>query len=358
VCQRAALLAVHAGRLIELAVAVFNPSNGAAIGHRLLIATDSTGHGGGRSAMRNWGFGGSASARTRRSHNQQGPGRTGQPAATDSIRNKQFSAAMLGIVDYSGSDSDTEEPQKAGSRQGPAAAQPVCGTTTAAAAAAGRAAPSPASGLPSAAALFDNAAAPGGSMRLPPPNFGQGHPPPAAAGSKRGHPDTRGPLPNPVALDSKVQRRWVLGGICRRSMWLACGFDALARLACWLGACMHAASRSCVHHRPPACVCLLLQRRGRQRGRRQAGVGAGRHAAAAAAQASDGERHSKAPLCCLQLAGRTTLLQQLPHSLCGCAYLCLTLPCPIWWCRGRANVATEDLSSMFTKQSQRAAQQR
>jgi hypothetical protein len=49
-CQRAPLLAVHAGRLIQLAVAVFSLSNGAAIGHRPLIAsiiaTDSTGHGG------------------------------------------------------------------------------------------------------------------------------------------------------------------------------------------------------------------------------------------------------------------------------------------------------------------------
>jgi hypothetical protein len=114
---------------------------------------------------------------------------------------------MLGIVDYSGSDSDTEEQQQAGGRQGPAAAQPAGGTAVVAAAA-GRVAALPASGLPSAEALFDHAAAPSGSMRLPPPNFGPGHPPPAAAGSKRGHPDTRGPLPNPMALDSKVQRRW------------------------------------------------------------------------------------------------------------------------------------------------------
>lgn len=117
---------------------------------------------------------------------------------------------MLGIVDYSDSDAEGEpqEPQRAG--------PPAGGSGAAAANAPAAQAQQLAGRLPSAEALLGAGSA---AVRLPPPNFGQpaigrSQAPPAAqhpaaagvSGSKRGQPDTRGPLPNPMSLDNKLQR--------------------------------------------------------------------------------------------------------------------------------------------------------
>ncbi len=123
---------------------------------------------------------------------------------------------MLGLVQYSDSEDEREEAQTAASDR-----QQLGAAATAAAAVRPQqqvqARPAPASGLPSAADLLEGGAL---QVRLPPPDFGQGPAaaagrqqvglaPAAAAGAKRGHPDTRGPLPNPMSLDAKVPRRWV-----------------------------------------------------------------------------------------------------------------------------------------------------
>lgn len=124
---------------------------------------------------------------------------------------------MLGLVEYSDSEGE-EEPQRAGG-QATAAAQGSGGGGAAPGRQEQATAPPamPAWGLPSAEALL------GGTdpSRLPPPIFGQSAMGqaarrdvgmPAAGGSgKRAHPDTRGPLPNPMSLDTKLQRTCVPG---------------------------------------------------------------------------------------------------------------------------------------------------
>ncbi len=120
---------------------------------------------------------------------------------------------MLGLVDYaSDSDGDQEGLQQRQQQQQPPALPAAQAAVTAAL-------PAPASRLPSATELLGDAGrglAP--TSRLPPPDFGSQPAPgrgggglPAAAataGAKRAHPDTRGPLPNPMSLDSKLPRRW------------------------------------------------------------------------------------------------------------------------------------------------------
>lgn len=117
---------------------------------------------------------------------------------------------MLGLVDYS-SGSDDESPGRA---QGPGEQPAAAAGGAQAAAAAGQTqrqrapqqqqAPKP-SGLPSAAELLGG----GGGGGLPPPDFGAPGGSGGTAGAKRQQPDTRGPLPNPLALDSKLPRRCV-----------------------------------------------------------------------------------------------------------------------------------------------------
>lgn len=116
---------------------------------------------------------------------------------------------MLGLVQYSDSEDEREEVQPADDRQQQGAAPPAAPRSQQAAAPA-----APPSGLPSAADLLGGGAP---QVRLPAPDFGQGvavpagrpqaGPAGASAGAKRGHPDTRGPLPNPISLDTKVARR-------------------------------------------------------------------------------------------------------------------------------------------------------
>ena len=98
------------------------------------------------------------------------------------------------LVEYSDSEAEEEQPVERREQRGEsgrgtgAAARPVA--------------------LPGAAALL-------GGSGLPPPDFGDGAGGggigyAAAAGTKRAHPDTRGPLPNPMSLDTKLPRRCLL----------------------------------------------------------------------------------------------------------------------------------------------------
>lgn len=105
---------------------------------------------------------------------------------------------MLGLVDY-GSDSDAEEQQQGGGQgvvtlvggEAPAAPQPAAGAQRDSLAASQPAAPR----LPGAAQLFGEAPAAAQPMQQ------------SRTGAKRGTPDSRAPLPNPLASQPKVPRR-------------------------------------------------------------------------------------------------------------------------------------------------------
>lgn len=277
-----------------------------------------------------------------------------QPASADRSPGPQAQhAVMLGLVQYSDSEDEREEPQPAGNRQqqGRAAAPAAAPHQQQAAAP-----PAPASGLPSAAELLGGGAP---QVRLPPPDFGQGRaavgarqqmgPAAAAAGAKRGHPDTRGPLPNPMALDAKVPRRSVL---------LMLVMEPVPRLVGPLTACTGwARVCSSLHQvsRPVPLPVVAAEPRmwvARSHPPQQA---------ACCCHRSSGKLLLAALHCTACWQRRWPVLvaaQECSHPQLPLAVTGTTFPLPSARCRGRANVATEDLSTMFTKQAVQRAQQR
>ena len=251
---------------------------------------------------------------------------------------------MLGLVAYS--DSEDEGSPPAQEEQQKQQAAPPRQQAGAAAASGAR--------LPSAEALLGGAA----PIGLLPPDFGpqaaagRSHAPPSAqlaAGSKRAHPDARGPvLPNPMA-DAKLQRRWAPAVHPRPpALWFRCHASRAA--ACYP---LPAAG-------PPSNLARMLL---------PLPCSGGALSVGGAKAASQGGM-----LLPPQLRQGTPCLQRRRARACrGAAQLCPPLRCrpgtlrsrhaccPVALrvcCRGRANVTTEDLSSMFTKKSQQAARQR
>lgn len=263
-------------------------------------------------------------------------------------------ALMLGLVQYSDSEDEREEPQPAGNRQqqGRAAAPAAAAHQHQAAAP-----PAPASGLPSAADLLGGGAP---QVRLPPPDFGQGRaavgarqqmgPAAAAAGAKRGHPDTRGPLPNPMALDAKVPRRSVADvcdGTHAASVWAAHGMH-------WLATGVQQPAPSVTPCSPPCCSGGAQNVGGAKPSTAAGGLLLPpqlRQAAASCPALRAGKGCGRCTL--VSMAAQQSSLPQLPLAVTG-----MTFPLASTPCRGRANVATEDLSTMFTKQAVQRAQQR